>query len=96
MSRACYISLIFILFAGLAGCGSQTGDQTLPDEVIGLWKSSANGYEDNALELRKSAILFGVGGSEVNANGIYKVEQAREPNGRTLLKVYFTDQDGND
>ncbi len=96
MSRGIYIPLIVLILACLAGCGSQGGEQTLPDEVVGLWKSSAKGYEDNALELRKDAILFGVGGPEVNADGIYKVEQAREPDGRTFLKLYFTDQDGND
>lgn len=90
-----FIPAALVLLACLAGCGSDR-EQTLPDEVLGVWTSSVKGYEDKTLELRKDAILFGAGGSEYNADGIYKVEQSREPDGRTLIKVYFSDQDGND
>lgn len=84
-----------MLLACLAGCGSES-EPSLPGEVLGVWKSSAASYEDNALELRPDAIVFGVGTSELDANSIYKVEQAPTTGGRLLVKVFFTDQDGND
>ncbi len=93
--RFSYIPVLLLLFACLIGCGAEE-DNALPEQLLGVWKSSAKGFEDNSLELRKDAIVFGAGGSEFNPNSIYKVEQTSEADGRIFLKVFFTDREGND
>ncbi|MBZ5671113.1 MAG: PilZ domain-containing protein [Acidobacteriia bacterium] len=78
------------------GCRSEE-DETVPDALIGVWKTSTPGYEDNSLELRKDQILFGVTPTEFNVNSVFKVETVRLAGEKTsLITIYYTDEEGKD
>jgi hypothetical protein len=78
------------------GCRSEE-DETIPDALVGVWKTSTPGYEDNSLELKKDEIVFGEGHSEFSVDSIYKVETVRPPGENTvLITIHYTDEYGKD
>jgi len=78
------------------GCSSES-EKTVPDALIGVWKTSAPGYEDNSLSLKKDAILFGVGKGKFTVNSVFKVETVHHPGEKdSLITIYFTDEKGKD
>lgn len=89
---------VLAIFVCFFGCGSHSEEsETIPDALIGVWKTSAPGYEDNSLVLRKDEILFGVGPSEYSVNSIFKVTTARQPGEKAaLITIYYTDEEGKD
>jgi hypothetical protein len=90
------ILAVLAIFACSFGCQSEK-EKAIPDALIGVWKTSAPGYENNSLELRKDEILFGVGRSEFSANSIFKVKTVRPDGERTsLITIYYTDGEGKD
>jgi hypothetical protein len=94
--RGRIILVVLASFVCCLGCQSEK-DETIPDRLIGVWKTSTPGYEDNSLELRKDQILFGVGRSEFSVNSIFKVETVRPAGEHTsLITIYYTDEEGKD
>lgn len=90
------ILAVLAVSASFFGCRSEK-DETVPDELIGVWKTSAPGYEDNSLELKKDEILFGVGHSQVAVSIIYRVKTVRLAGEKNpLITIYFTDEEGKD
>lgn len=90
------ILAVLAIFVCLFGCQSEK-EETIPDALIGVWKTSAPGYENNSLELRKDEILFGVGRSESSANSIFKVKTVSLAGEKTsLITIYYTDGEGKD
>jgi hypothetical protein len=86
------LSIVICFF----GCRSEK-DETIPDALIGVWTTSAPGYEDNSLEIGNDEILFGVGHSESSSNHMYKVETVRQADAKTtLITIFYTDEDGKD
>ena len=87
---------VLAIFVCFFGCRSEK-DETIPDALIGVWKTSTPGYEDNSLELRKDQILFGVTQTEFNVNSVFKVETVRLAGEKTsLITIYYTDEEGKD
>ena len=94
--RLRYILAALVILACFFGCRSEE-DETIPDALIGVWKTSTPGYEDNSLELRKDEIVFGVGQSEYVVNSVYKVETVRPKGEKTpLITIHYTDEEGKD
>lgn len=84
------------IFLCLCGCQSDEYS-TLPDELVGVYKTSAPGYEDNSLELRKDEIVFGVGDSKFTVNRILRVKIAPEAEAKTfLITIGYSDQNGEE
>jgi hypothetical protein len=78
------------------GCRSEA-EKTVPNALIGVWKTSVHGYEENFLELRKDEILFGAGESEFSVNTVFQVETSHVPLERTtLITIHYTDENGKD
>jgi len=90
------ILAVLAIFACSFGCQSEK-EKAIPDALIGVWKTSAPGYENNSLELWKDEILFGVGRSEFSANSIFKVKTVHPDGERTsLITIYYIDGEGKD
>ncbi len=87
---------VLAVFVCFFGCRPER-DGTIPDALIGVWRTSTPGYEDNSLELRKDQILFGVTPTEFNVNSVFKVETVRPAGEKTsLITIYYTDEEGKD
>jgi hypothetical protein len=64
---------IVILFSILFGCQCSR-KTTAPEDLIGVWKTSAPQYEDRFFEMKKDEIVFGTGQRTFDAHVIKKVE----------------------
>jgi hypothetical protein len=96
MMRLRNILPVLAILVCFFGCRSEE-DQTIPDALVGVWKTSAPGYEDNSFELGKDEIVFGAGRSGFSVNSIYKVETVHQADEKTLLiTIHSTDEDGKD
>ncbi|MFQ5897231.1 MAG: hypothetical protein ACE5JN_03200 [Candidatus Methylomirabilia bacterium] len=61
----------------LSGC--QFGQHTtVPDDLIGVWKTSAPKYADRFFEITKDTIIFGTGNGNTTVHPIWKIETARD------------------
>lgn len=49
-----------------------------PVELIGLWVTSAPGYEDRYLSITDSAIVFGRGSADAEGQAVRKIETIQE------------------
>ena len=61
------------LFLALTGCRFFHQNE-LPAELYGVWRTTAPGYEDRFLQLKKGFVIFGVGNEKAVAQHIQKVE----------------------
>ena len=68
------ISILFIfliiLFFGFQ-CGK---NRTVPDHLIGVWKTSEPKYEDRSFEIDRSTITFGAGEGNFDTHSITNIE----------------------
>jgi len=78
-----------VLLAFLSGCGPER-TKTVPDELVGVWRTTAAKYADRFLELTKTTISFGTGGEDFYTRTVVAVEKTRE-DGNVLYTVYYTD-----
>jgi hypothetical protein len=83
----------WFILAGLclvvSGCGTKTYKE-VPDQVMGVWKTTAAKYGDRYFELKKDSIVFGQGGHSVTTYSItnIKVKDAK------LYKIEYVGGEG--
>jgi hypothetical protein len=65
----------------------------LPDELVGVWKTSDPKYSDRYLDLSKASIIFGTGKETIDANFISNVEKL-PGDGAILYTVHFHHLEG--
>jgi hypothetical protein len=89
--RIFVILLFFILFYGCQ-CGKKG---TLPDDLIGVWKTSAPQYADRFFEIKKDEIIFGTGEGSLKSNAIINIETEKVRGEETsLYTIQYKDQEG--
>ena len=67
---------VFLAFAILTifiGCPSKK-DTTVPDELLGVWKTSAPKYADRYFEITKGVMIFDIGEGDVDSSPITSIE----------------------
>jgi hypothetical protein len=87
--RTIPIALFLVLL--LVGCGPES-TKTVPDDLVGVWKTSVPKYADTFIELRRSTITFGAGEKGAQLRSVEKVTKEREAAG-FLYTVFYTDPD---
>jgi len=80
--------------AAFGGCQSR-GHTTVPDELVGVWKTSAPKYKDRYLQFTKATIVFGTGFGSPDVQRITKVDVVREEQGILYTVSYKDDPDGH-
>jgi hypothetical protein len=65
------------LLATTLGCQSGNG-KTVPDNLLGVWKTSDPKYADRFIEIKNDLIIFGTGGENSNFHAIVDIDQSRE------------------
>ncbi len=84
---------IFILFSILFGC--QCRKTTAPEDLIGMWKTSAPQYDDRFFEMKKDEIVFETGQGTFDAHVIKKVETGKaRGEERILYTISYRNQEG--
>lgn len=87
-----FVTLSFlILFLGCQ-CGKK---ETLPDYLIGVWKTTGPSYADRFFEIKKDEIVFGTGEGSFNTNAIIYIEAEKIRGEKTsLYTIHYKDRDG--
>ena len=71
------ILVAFALLVIVIGCQSKE-DNAVPDNLLGVWKTSDPKYADRFVEIIKKAILFGTGGESFELHALADIENTRE------------------
>ncbi len=68
---------------------------SVPEELIGVWKTAERKYADRFFELKKDRIIFSTGGWGVSAHPIDRIEERRE-DGNLLYIIYYPNGPGDE
>lgn len=75
MKRKIFLTTILV-FALLLGY-SCSRDNTLSDEMVGIWKTSSFQYMDTYFELKKNWIIFKTKTGDINVHPITKIKKQK-------------------
>ena len=76
------------------GCRSER-TRTVPDELVGVWKTSEPKYADRFLELTRTSIAFGAGEGKADVRPVAGVEIVRQ-DGKILYTLSYADPEGHE
>ena len=90
----------FLLWATAAVVGSlvSCGGQKLtevPEELIGIWTTTATEYDGRSLELRSKYVVIGTGDGSADADPVVEVVVNRTA-GTTAYTIVSSDREGDD
>jgi hypothetical protein len=81
--------LVLILFS-FTGCQKSI---PVPQQLIGVWKTSAPKYEDRYLKITEDSLTYGIGNGEEVSHNIDKIDVDQE-NGETMYTFHYKDAEG--
>ena len=88
-----YVLVPVVLLTVLVGCQNQD-HPPVPDDLVGMWKTSAKEYSDRFFKLSKDSISFGIGDGNTELYVIKKIKKTYEK-GLILYTLYYEDSDGD-
>lgn len=88
------ILVALAILTTLLGC-QPAKNTTLPDDLVGVWKTSAPKYSDRSLEFTKDSIIFGTGKGNVDTHPIANIETIREDN-TILYTISHLNREGHE
>ena len=68
------IFVAFAILAALFGCQSRK-NTTVPDHLVGVWKTSAPKYADRNFEITKDRVIFAIGEGKVDIHPVENIEK---------------------
>ncbi len=80
-----------VLAVGLSACGAE--QSSMPDSLLGVWKTRTRKYRDRSFELQPDKVTFETGEESPDTNIVLGVE-ALEENGRLLYDIGYLSPDG--
>jgi len=86
--------MVIVFLAALSGCQFFQNDD-VPEELLGVWKTSSPRYEDCSLKLDSDWVIFQNGLNTLNMNRITTVKETTEDN-KTLYHIYYKDMKGQE
>ena len=85
------VLIIFTIFFGWH-CGYE---RIAPNELVGIWKTSAPKYVDRFFKIDQDIITIGTGGENVEIYTIKKIRTKKDPTERSLLyTIYYENEEG--
>ena len=92
MKRAKRLFVAFAILVTLPGCQSRES-ATVPDKLVGTWKTSAPKYVDRSFEITKNVIVLGTGQGNTDIHSISNIQEARDGEG-ILYTFSYTNREG--
>ncbi len=86
--------IVVALCATFLGC-SFYRVVSMPEDLIGVWKTAEKRYADRYFELREDRVIFSTGGWGVTAHPIDRIEEHSE-NGKILYIIYHPNVEGDE
>lgn len=77
-------TILFVVFA--SKCGKNA---TIPDELVGIWKTPTFKYRDTFFELRKKVVIFRTKEGDVNSYTITKMKREKNRNDEWILYTIY-------
>ena len=90
--RTWSIWIIAAVMVFMAGCGEKR-IKTTPEELLGVWKTSARTYADRFMEFRLEQVVFGTGGQTSVTYKLAGFTRKVEAD-HTGYTVYYENEDG--
>ncbi|MFQ5988857.1 MAG: hypothetical protein ACE5K9_02965 [Candidatus Methylomirabilales bacterium] len=84
--------MAFALLIAMVGCQSGNG-KTVPDDLLGVWKTSEPKYANRFFELKKDAVIFGTGKDNADTYPVDSIEKTRDEEG-LLYHIYYLNVQG--
>jgi hypothetical protein len=96
MMKAERVSIIIICLMVLFVC--QCGKKTaVPDDLIGVWETTAPTYADRFFEITTRDVIFGTGGNTSDTYPITKIKIEKDPvEQKTLYIIYYKNTAGQE
>lgn len=79
------------LVVGLSACASD--ESSLPDDLVGVWRTTARKYRDRSFELQPDKVIFETGEETPDTNILLSIETLEE-DGRLLYDIIYLSRDG--
>lgn len=90
--RATRAFLLFTLLATTVGCQA-ANKETIPDVLVGVWKTPEPKYPDRFFEIKKPVIIFGTGEGKTDIHPIMNVQKVHKEK-NALYIISFMNRDG--
>jgi hypothetical protein len=88
------IVFIFLMTFFVFQCGKKP---TVPDDLIGVWKTSTPEYEDRFFEIKKDEIIFGTGEGNVDTHRISNIEMEKVRGAESsLYTIHYKNLEGQE
>ncbi len=75
------------LLATVIGCQpqsqSQADNSTVPEKLLGVWKTPHSKYADRFFEIKNDALIFGQGGEKIELHALADIHETWE--GKSIL-----------
>ncbi len=82
---------VLFIFCIMVFFGFQCGkNNTAPDPLIGVWKTSDPTYADRFLEIDRSTITFGIGEGKIDTHSITNINVEKG----NLYTIHYKNQEG--
>jgi hypothetical protein len=90
------VVLILILSLSPFQCGRKA-TISIPEELIGVWKTTAPPYADRFFEIKTDEVVFGTGEETFDTYPITKIKTEKDPKEqRTLYTLYYRSIEGQE
>ena len=86
--------LVLLLVGAFSGCRGALLE-SVPDELVGVWKTTSPRYEDRFFEISEDLIVFGTGGRNTEAHRILSIREALEDE-RLLYAISYESAEGEE
>jgi hypothetical protein len=85
------ILIALLMLPVLLGCGPEK-TKTIPEDLLGTWKTSEPKYADTFIELMRDSIIFGLAEGPPRVHPVLAVEKLREK-GNLLYTIRYQDEE---
>ena len=86
--------LVLLLVGAFSGCRGALLE-SVPDELVGVWKTTSPRYEDRFFEISEDLIVLGTGGRNTEAHRILSIREALEDE-RLLYAISYESAEGEE
>ena len=86
--------LVFFLVGAFSGC-RVARLESVPDELVGVWKTTSPRYQDRFFEISEDLVVFGTGGRNTEAHPIVSISEALEDE-RLLYAISYESAEGEE
>lgn len=84
-----FMVVLCLVLSFLAACS----ENTPPSDLLGVWRTSDENFNDRYLEITPDSLIFGVGEGQTMVNAISAISSERESQG-IRYTFHYLDQDG--